>query len=259
MTPYAFSLNNPIRFVDPDGNFPWDVTNAARSYMGTWYEWGGKNPFDIGGHLVNAMTGRLVGEMAYASWNMQGIVYPKNRYDFFVSKKQIYSINNLYVPKGMSVGIDCSGLSKISFNADPDTRMLPLPDGADPQLKAFETAQTYGLALLHSDFNQLKEGDLVFDNAVIATHVMVATGKLKIDKNGNVYSFEVIDAPGSGKQVAPRYLKTNSKWIIGHPFRYTDKLEKKGYGKMRVEYNKDATPRSPWSDDFGTIFNPAPY
>lgn len=168
----------------------------------------------------------MVGRMIKASWEMglsQSSIF-NQRFNYAVSKQDIYSINHLYVPNGFSMGIDCSGLAKLAFNADPDKQMANLPDGARFQMKAFENAEKEGTGLLHSDFSQLKEGDLVFNlnKKGVAVHVMVATGKVKVDKDGNVISYEVIHAPGTDQQVETTWKNVNDSQKIGHTNRDTD-------------------------------------
>ena len=108
--------------------------------------------------------------------------------------------------------------------------MPNLPLGtANDQMKKFELAETpmggY-TGELHEDLHNIKKGDLVFkvNNNGIATHVMIATGKIKVDKNGNVTHIQVIHSPASGEQVEYKYYQVDKNYIykVGHTKRKTD-------------------------------------
>jgi hypothetical protein len=86
-------------------------------------------------------------------------------------------------------------------------------------MNAFSDAEKDGTGLLHNDFNQLKKGDLVFrlKSNKEAEHVMIATGKVDQDKDGNITAYEVIHAPSAGKAVEYKMISVDSdKFRIGH-------------------------------------------
>jgi RHS repeat-associated protein len=228
-SPYNYALNNPIRFVDPDGALPEDVINKANEYLGTYYEWGGKDPDDrykgysmtwLGSYYSNALRQRY-------------------DYDGFAGKSAYYKTLGLNVANGKSFGIDCSGLAAKAFNADPDKLMedlKPYDQSANDMMIVFEDAKDTGNGELHSDLNNIKKGDLFFRVSKAdgkAKHVMVATGMVKVDIAGNVVAVEVIHAPTNGKTVTTEDydLRTNkNEYKVGHTKRWNDDLPSVGSG-----------------------------
>lgn len=252
-TPYQFAGNMPIIAVDLDGAEPEIVVNKAAEYIGTIYEWGGKNPTgkwkasypklqaQIRTIILEAKLDHvfedeyfdesfnlLLRNISRAFRGVNSVKRKKELYELFNSLKLVNPALFDEVKFGKSsFGIDCSGLSRFCFNADNQKLMTSWGiSRAVDQFKTFNGATDEGTGIIHSNFNFIGEGDIVFnvnnkrDDGV--THVMVATGNVKTDKKGNVIKFEVIHAPESGQLVKREWKKVSTKLSIGHTYRIGD-------------------------------------
>src|SRR5690606_7847586 len=112
---------------------------------------------------------------------------------------------NKYLTNGAtSCGIDCSGLSGTSFNADEQKLM---PDfnlnnqNAKGQRQAFKNAENNNTGYLDNNFSNISQGDIVFNGS--ATHVMVATGQSRIN-NGKT-EIQITHSPQTGREVVTEW------------------------------------------------------
>jgi RHS repeat-associated protein len=225
-SPYVAFNGNPVFFSDPLGNDPPEVLDAAISYQGTMYEWGGKNPSS---NMIGAYDKAIDGTMSFSS-DLEGQGLTKNTLSltskalkgYYGDKGSTQGVYDAYdVGAGCSFGIDCSGLASKAFNADSDKLMANLPGGrATDQRDQFAELGSGGV--LHNDANLVGMGDLLFskNSKGSVTHVMVATGDVRTNKNGNVTAIQVVHAPQSGGKVETAWKTFRpDRHSIGHTFR----------------------------------------
>lgn len=183
---------------------------------------------------------------------------------FHESKPFIYDFYHVDVPHGYSMVIDCSGLARIAFNADPDKLMGDLPHGTFNQINAFINAERDGTGLLHTSFSEIQEGDLVFNTSKKRneqgelydhpSHVYIATGNVDRDKDGNVTRFEVIHASRAGTRARTEWIDVEDHQRIGHTFRGGHPIadtdgsgrESKGSGMSWSEFYSWVTRNNLW-------------
>lgn len=271
LSPYQFAGNMPIYTTDINGLEPEKILNEGERLLGTPYEWGGKNP-------APQMVGFLLTKEGEKYWNETLMPYLKVIYKYYpnnyeqagceiTEKKADYTVimNGIYkafsfITANGSLGIDCSGYVLKCYKQDATLLMSINADnftGTTGQLDRFKTAEKRGQAYVHNDFNLLSAGDVII---IPKKHIMIATGNVKVNKDGKVISYETLEANSTavGSVKKWRDISDNpNNIVIGHPFRTTDATSfatsffdfdenynptvKEFTPKERTEYNKIQT------------------
>ncbi len=250
---YQFSGNRLIDKVELEGLEPGEVNKTAENYLGTPYEWGGKDPSE---ESIGMKTWVNDDFYSYLVENVLSVrPLPRGVYEK-------YGYGDLKWP--ISIGIDCSGLACKAFNSDKEKLMPDLPAGfAKDQALAFYQENMKGSRAkggLHKNFNYVGQGDLIFKIQKVdengkplqVSHVMIATGKIKIDAKGNVTKIEVIHAPKTGDFVKKEWINVNKTLYIGHTFRKSDYFIKLPLFNLNPE---DIIPHTNFIKDYQTIEN----
>jgi RHS repeat-associated protein len=214
---YAFSENKVISHIELEGLEAVRIVNMANSYLDTPYEFGGKSPAFIGG-LPRGMT---------HDWYVTNVGTPSSEYGGALNNPNYTNRVNLnqYLQNGAtSLGIDCSGLVGIAFNADLEKLMPNFNvnmQNARAMKASFIGAEDDNSGYLGTDFNYISQGDLIFNSA--ATHVMVATGNTRVN-NRDEMEVEITHSPQTGDYVETTWKKVGDNWSYGHTFRTTDTI-----------------------------------
>ena len=107
---YSYCLNNPLKYVDPDGEIAWWVVAAiAGGYMGgvatnqgelNPIHWDYSNPITYGGILIGGIAGGITGSAIAGStaWNIS------------------FSISNPYLSAGVTIGATAASGLKYGFH-----------------------------------------------------------------------------------------------------------------------------------------------
>jgi len=233
---YAFSGNRVIDAVELEGLEPARIISWAYYMIGTPYEFGGKKPSSRFINLLNYPEGKkywkdvvLPDMRTISDW------HPAHRYgkSCLTYKDWSFVVNEVrkvyqeagYLEEGKSIGIDCSGLVYHCYKADNELLFdvkgsKGLYTGSSGQLEFFKDRAKEGLAYVHKDPNLLSKGDFVYHRG----HVMLATGNVRRDEEGNVTHYQTIEAEGTDYGVTMKWRVHKSSRTYAHPFRSTDKL-----------------------------------
>jgi RHS repeat-associated protein len=242
-SPYHFSSNTPIYSIELEGLESSKIINEAEKYVGTQYEFGGKNPVESNIGLVsdnmsttsdNYLTWQGMGDDLWMISSYHPQHYKKHKGinevctggdvwgHFFEARNAVY--NRYDIPDNYSVGIDCSGFTKQAYSKDQELLMSRLVDGSTGQLRHFEKAQKLNIAFVHKDSELISEGDWVYRPG----HVMIATGNVERNESGQIVSFETLEAKGTGDGTVKTWRNVyNSRgkkknYTFAHPHRTSD-------------------------------------
>ncbi|MBK6545012.1 MAG: hypothetical protein IPG12_07050 [Saprospiraceae bacterium] len=211
---------------------PSKILNLAESLLFTPYEFGGKNPNKINIGLIknndkywrNNLLPYLRNLSIYHPDNYEECTPEQRKVDYKEIKNFIYN-KFAKLTSNNSLGIDCSGFVYSCYLEDKTLLINPkkLNTGSFGQLEAFMTAEKEGKAYVHNNFNIISAGDFIHKKG----HVMIATGKVKLDNSGNVVEYETIEANSTDKGVITlwRKVEDSKAFTIAHPFRDTDRQE----------------------------------
>ena len=219
-SPYEFAGNTPIWAIDLGGLQPWKVTGTARKYIGTPYEYGAKNPVKIGGYPFDLSKKEYLNFVKPGpNWTAESNPNYDKIDEFPFLKK---------MKDNQTLGIDCSGHAVTSFNSDEEKLMGDFSltnTNAKAMRSAFANAEKEGIGFLSDDFSEISEGDMVFNPS--ASHVMVANGKIKKDKDGKITHVGVINTHQTGSEVDESWYKLKKGSTFGHTNRTSDNNDKK--------------------------------
>ena len=217
---YAFSGNRLIDSKELEGLEPERVTETATDYEGTPYEYGGKEPA-FKNALPKGMSEKVyleqVGEPSSARGGRRNNPNYTNK----------INLNQYLIDGATSCGIDCSGLAATAFNAD-EQRLMPEFSHdlrSRDQRSEFSTAEGNNTGYLGSNFQNISQGDLVFNGNETnnISHVMVATGQTRTNEKGQT-QIEITHSPRTGKYVETTWSTVGRNWSYGHTFRTTDNI-----------------------------------
>jgi RHS repeat-associated protein len=254
LTPYQFASNTPIQAIDLDGLEANKVIEKAEIYIGTLYEWNGKNPNDefigIKNNLKKIELTRQVenyldimkkSEPSY----QERILFPKlekslpfqkgDKIDWQYTPSSLYETirqdcydilgYSILLDNGQSFGLDCSGLVNIAYREDKELEGgFTVNGGSSNILNLASNAKTAirknGIlaAIVFDNPNFVSQADLIWQK----DHIMIATGNVEKDKAGNVTAFEVIHSTGGKGVVLEKINYKKDKFKFIHPFRTSD-------------------------------------
>ncbi len=215
----------------------------AEELMYTPYEFGGKHPIGEFLDLLSYDEGKdwwtknLLGDL-------HAISKVKNDKDATYAEqtkkaKEVYEKFGLKYSEALSsIGIDCSGFLAMCYNQDKTLLMDPdelNKGGTITQLGKFRDEAENDNAIVYeqkddrSYFNFLSKGDAIYyykeqkNKKRIIDHVAMATGRVKLDRDGNVAEYETVESYDTDKGVLHnQWRDIKDGGVIAHPFRTTD-------------------------------------